>query len=120
MLLKEAVQSLKTRVDAACGPINPWLKPFDHRMFCLMMCRSGLLGLVFVNVQVKFEPERPQCQAHVSLISLLKPLEASLVVATGAIIRREGCTRGVRFDSIPHYCNVSFVAVSPWHATLVH
>jgi hypothetical protein len=58
--------------------------------------------------------------AHVSLISLLKPPEASLVVATCAIVRREGCPRGVRFDSIPHYCNVSFVAVSSWHATSVH
>jgi hypothetical protein len=63
MLLREAVQSLKTRVDAACEPINPWLKPFDCRMFYLMMCWLGLLGPVFVNMQVKFEPERPQCQA---------------------------------------------------------
>jgi hypothetical protein len=53
----------ETMVVGACGSINPWLKPFDRRMFSLMMCRSGWLALVFVCMQVQFGPERPGCQA---------------------------------------------------------
>jgi hypothetical protein len=42
---------------------NSWLRPFDRRMYSFEMCQLGWHGLVFVSMQVKFEPERTQCQA---------------------------------------------------------
>jgi hypothetical protein len=54
MCSRKTVLSLKTKVVAACGSINPWLKPYDRRMYFFVMCRSGWLGLVFMCMQMKF------------------------------------------------------------------
>jgi hypothetical protein len=61
-VLQEGGFEPEDQVDAACGSINPWLKPFDRRMFSLMMCQSGWLGFEFVHVMMKFETCSPQCQ----------------------------------------------------------
>jgi hypothetical protein len=86
MCSTKAVLSLQTKVVAACGSINPWLKPFDRRMYFFVMCQSGWLGLVFVCMQMNFGPERPQFQAD-------RPRRVSVFYR----LPTEGYTQGGKF-----------------------
>ena len=64
MLPIEVVLVQKVVYVPACGSFHPWYVPFDHRMHHFDEIKLGWPGHVFLCMQVKFGPERPQWEAE--------------------------------------------------------
>ena len=103
------------------GPVRREGTPRGAR-FDSVLCYNVSLVVVSpsCSTSVHQDADQPTHAGDQIPISLLKLLEASLVITIGVIVCREGCPRGARFEFVLHYYNVSFVVISAWRPTSIH